>query len=142
MYIKVAGQGILIINRQKEASDLLDRRGQIYGGRPRYIGKRSLRFAPIEVTSNYSLLGNSLWQPPAITHELIKRAVRPRCVLSLIFRYWLKPMYSFRRMHRIAHDALSKTRVAEFHDTHTKEAVILTDEMLRDPLNWAHNFHR
>ena len=39
MYITAAGQGILVLNSHKAVGDLLDRRGQIYGDRPRLISK-------------------------------------------------------------------------------------------------------
>ena len=39
MYINAAGQGILVLNSHKAVGDLLDRRGHIYGDRPRMISK-------------------------------------------------------------------------------------------------------
>ena len=37
MYISVFGQGILVINSQRVAVDLLEKRSSIYSDRPRYI---------------------------------------------------------------------------------------------------------
>ena len=37
MYITSLGKGILVLNSHKAAADLLDRRGQIYSDRPRFI---------------------------------------------------------------------------------------------------------
>jgi len=39
MYLTVGGRGILVINSHQVAADLLDRRANIYGGRPRMISK-------------------------------------------------------------------------------------------------------
>ena len=39
----MAGQGYLILNTLQAAADLLDRRGEIYGDRPRFI--RECRFS-------------------------------------------------------------------------------------------------
>ena len=41
VYITVAGQGILVLNSHQVATDLLDRRGHIYSGRPRMISNCS-----------------------------------------------------------------------------------------------------
>jgi hypothetical protein len=38
VYISVLGQGILFLNDAKTVDDLLNRRGTIYGDRPRWIG--------------------------------------------------------------------------------------------------------
>ncbi len=37
MYIRALGQGVLIINSQRVAIDLLEKRSNIYSDRPRYI---------------------------------------------------------------------------------------------------------
>jgi len=37
MYINVFGQGILVLNSQRVAVDLLEKRSNIYSDRPRYI---------------------------------------------------------------------------------------------------------
>jgi hypothetical protein len=37
MYISAFGQGILVINSQRVAVDLLDKRSNMYSDRPRYI---------------------------------------------------------------------------------------------------------
>ena len=39
MYITAGGQGILVLNSHKAVGDLLDRRGHIYGSRPRLISE-------------------------------------------------------------------------------------------------------
>lgn len=38
-YMRMVGQNILVINTNKVAADLLDRRGTIYSGRARLISK-------------------------------------------------------------------------------------------------------
>ena len=37
MYVSALGQGVLIINSQRVAVDLLEKRSNIYSDRPRYI---------------------------------------------------------------------------------------------------------
>ena len=37
MYISALGNGFLVLNSQRVAADLLDKRSNIYSGRPRYI---------------------------------------------------------------------------------------------------------
>ena len=37
MYISALGSGLLVLNSQRVAADLLDKRSNIYSGRPRYI---------------------------------------------------------------------------------------------------------
>ena len=37
MYLNALGQHIVVMNSQKVAGDLLDRRSRIYSDRPRYI---------------------------------------------------------------------------------------------------------
>ena len=37
MYISAFGQGILVVNSQRVAIDLLEKRSSIYSDRPRYI---------------------------------------------------------------------------------------------------------
>ena len=39
VYMSVVGQTMLVLNTHKAAADLLDRRGTIYGDRPRLICK-------------------------------------------------------------------------------------------------------
>jgi len=42
MYLHAFGQGILVINSQRIAIDLLDKRSGIYSDRPRYISMNIL----------------------------------------------------------------------------------------------------
>ena len=45
-------------------------------------------------------------------------------------------------MRRASHEALSKTRVAEFHPLHEKEAVRLIGGMLQNSKGWEGEIHR
>ena len=45
-------------------------------------------------------------------------------------------------MRRASHEALTKTRVTEFHPLHEKEAVRLIDGMLHKPKGWNGEFLR
>ena len=58
------------------------------------------------------------------------------CVESLHLRCITDDQHSFRRMRRASHEALSKTRVTEFHPLHAKEAARLIDGILQNPEKW------
>jgi hypothetical protein len=45
-------------------------------------------------------------------------------------------------MRRASHEALNKTRVNDYHNIQTKEAVRLTDDLLRSPADWESHFKR
>ena len=49
---------------------------------------------------------------------------------------------SWRRMRRAAHEALNKGRVTEYHPLHEKEALLLIDGMLRNPVGWKGELQR
>lgn len=57
VYIRVAGQGILVLNTHAAAADLLDRRGNIYGDRPRWIGKNIPALCPAQENLNHMSSG-------------------------------------------------------------------------------------
>ena len=50
--------------------------------------------------------------------------------------------HSWRSMRRASHEALTKSRAAEFYPLHTKEAVVLIDGMLQNPSGWEGEFRR
>jgi len=67
------------------------------------------------------------------------------CVESLHLRWTTDDTddeHSYRRMRRASHEALSKTRVTEFHPLHAKEAVRLIDGVLQNPTKWDIEFFR
>jgi hypothetical protein len=39
-------------------------------------------------------------------------------------------------MRRVSHEALAKSKVAEYYPIQMREAIILTDEILRRPDDW------
>ena len=50
--------------------------------------------------------------------------------------------HSWRRMRRASQEALTKTRVTEFHPLHEKEAVRLIGGMLQNPNGWRGEIRR
>ena len=61
---------------------------------------------------------------------------------SLHLRYTPGDNHSYRKMRRASHEALNKTRVAEFYPLHAKEAVRLIDGILVNPDRWDVEFFR
>jgi len=49
---------------------------------------------------------------------------------------------SWRRMRRATHEALNKGHITEYRPLQEKEAVILIDGMLRNPVGWESELHR
>ena len=45
-------------------------------------------------------------------------------------------------MRRASHEALTKTRVADFYPLHAKEVVRLIDGILQNPCGWEEEFRR
>ncbi|KAH9953974.1 cytochrome P450 [Russula dissimulans] len=93
IYLNAAGQPMVILNSQKVAADLLDRRAGIYSDRPRNI------------------------------------------VASDIMTGW-------RRMRKAAHEGLNKGVVKDFHETQTKEALLLAAGGLAEPAQWDKHLRR
>ena len=56
-YLNAAGQGIVVLNTQKTAADLLDRRAAIYSDRPRNIVAAQILCGGLAITfQNYGPL--------------------------------------------------------------------------------------
>jgi len=56
LYMSIAGQKMLVLNTNRVAADLLDRRGAIYSGRPRLISKSCHQF--LQHSAQLSLYGS------------------------------------------------------------------------------------
>ena len=54
--MSIVGQNILVLNTNKVAADLLDRRGGIYSGRPRLISKSCYQY--LSILPQLSLCGS------------------------------------------------------------------------------------
>ena len=142
MYINAAGQGILVLNSHKAVGDLLDRRGHIYGDRPRMISKYWRTCLPPYTIhhSSYQVLGE------LFSGGLLLAAMRLNetyVALSLSNCIKCQTLHSWRRFHRAGQEAFNEmTRGADFHPILSKEAVWLTDGLLRNDGAWEHEYRR
>ncbi|KAI0311890.1 cytochrome P450 [Amylostereum chailletii] len=105
VYLNVLGQSTIVINSQKIASDLLDKKSSIYSSRPRLVVARDI------------LCGGMLFPFSPHTDQ-------------------------WRRMRRGAHEGFKKSVSDTFHEIQTKEAVILTLELMADPSARDQHFAR
>jgi hypothetical protein len=112
MFLKAFGRPIVIFNSLKPASELLDRRANIYSDRPRHV------------VSNEILCGG-LFTGLMPYGDVF--------VFSFLegFGTYLTP--SWRRTRRAAHGMLTKTVVRDYHPTFRKEATILAFSILDNP---------
>ena len=113
MYISALGNGLLVLNSQRVAADLLDKRSNIYSGRPRYI------------SANDYLTGN------------MTMVLAPYCdmyaidALSYIFSLILPRV---RRFRRVAAEGFSKSAVKQFYPIQNREAIILASFLMNNPI--------
>ncbi|KAI0060313.1 cytochrome P450 [Artomyces pyxidatus] len=105
IYMNALGKSMVILNTQKAASDLLDRRSHIYSDRPRLV------------------LGSEIYTGGT-------------------FLAYTRYGDLWRRMRRAAHECLTKTAAQTFHDAQSKEAVILTSDILKNPRGRNEHFTR
>ncbi|KAF8492384.1 cytochrome P450, partial [Russula emetica] len=105
IYLNAVGQPMVILNSQKVAADLLDRRASIYSDRPRNIVA-------------FEILTGGLF-----------------FVLSQYNDIW-------RKMRKATHEALNKGVVKDFHETQTKEALLLAAGGLAEPAQWDKHIRR
>jgi hypothetical protein len=113
MYLNALGQPIIVLNSLKSASELLDRRANIYSDRPRVI-------------VGHEILCGGLFS-----------ALMPYGDV-FVFTFLLKHrdsslIYSWRRHRRASHEALTKLMVCDYHPTYRKEAIILASSILDNP---------
>ena len=113
MYLNAFGQPIIAFNSLQSASELLDRRANIYSDFPRVI------------------VGNEI-----LCGGLFLALIPYGDVF--VFTFILKPrdlsfIYSWRRHRRAAHEALTKFIVRDYHPTYRKEAIILASSILDNP---------
>src|SRR5580693_1962056 len=101
MYLNALGQPIIVLNSLKSASELLDRRTNIYSDRPRVI-------------VGHEILCGGLFSAFMPYGDVF------------VFTFLLKHrdsslIYSWRRHRRAAHEALTKLMVCDYHPTYRKE---------------------
>ena len=113
MYLNALGQPIIVLNSLKSASELFDRRTNIYPDRPRVI-------------VGHEILCGGLFSAFMPYGDVF------------VFTFLLKHrdsslIYSWRRHRRAAHEALTKSIVRDYHPTYRKEAIILASSILDNP---------
>ena len=120
MYISALGKGILIINSQRVAVDLLEKRSYIYSDRPHYISAGD--FATKNMSFTLSLYGDLY-------------ALYILCVSKLI-------QYRLRHFPRATADGFSKLAVNKFHPIQNREAILLARALIQSPSTLEKHFHR
>ncbi|KAI0002868.1 cytochrome P450 [Russula compacta] len=105
IYLNAAGKPIVVLNSQRAAVDLLDRRSAIYSDRPRSI----------------------------VACDIMTGGL----VLALA-RYG----DAWRRMRRAANEGFNKSAVKAYHETQTKEAILMACDCLVKPAQWDWHFRR
>ena len=100
MYRSAFGQGILVVNSQRVAVHLLEKRSSIYSDQPRYISMSEF------LTENLTFIFTRYGELYAIRHCLIS---------TLITHRW-------RRFRRPAVEGFSKSVVQDFYPIQSHEA--------------------
>ena len=111
MYITAFGQGILVINSQRVAVDLLEKRSNIYSDRPRNISLNEF------LTENLTFVFTSYGELCVIRHCLIP---------ALTLNRW-------RRFRRPAVEGFSKSVVQDFYPIQSREAIMLALSLMKSP---------
>ena len=123
MYLNALGQSILVINSLKTAYQLLDRRANIYSGRPRFIVAHETFCGGLLMV--FMQCGDLSACP-----FLLKKPGTYRFTRSL------------RRYRRASHEMLSKVAVRDYHPVFRKEAVLLSSAILKSPDTLDKHFER
>jgi len=123
IYLNAAGQPIVILNSQKVAADLLDRRAGIYSDRPRNIVASDIMTGGLLIVFTQY---NDMYV----------------LLLGSGFMLYIELIASWRRMRKAAHEGLNKSVIKDFHSTQTKEALILASDGLNDPTQWEKHLRR
>jgi hypothetical protein len=119
MYLSVFGQGLLVINSQRIAVDLLEKRANIYSDRPRYISMNEF------LTEDLTF---------AFTRNVDRCAIRHYLISPLIPCRW-------RRFRRPAVEGFSKSVVKDFCPIQSREAIMLALALAKSP-HMKKNFQR
>lgn len=113
MYISALGTGFIVLNSQRVAFDLLEKRSNIYSGRPRYIS------ASDYLTENMALVLAPYGDLYAIDTQLYLVT---------------DSLPSVRRFRRVAAEGFSKSAVLSFYPIQNREAIILALSLINNPI--------
>ena len=114
---------MVILNSQKVAADLLDRRAGIYSDRPRNI-------VASDIMTGGLLVVFTRYNDMFVSH------------LTRVWHDVTIASPSWRRMRKAAHEGLNKGVVKDFHEPQTKEALLLAAAGLAEPGQWDKHLRR
>jgi hypothetical protein len=114
MYLNVLGQPIIVFNSLKPASELLDRRANIYSDRPRHIVAHEI------------FCGGLFTALMSYGDVFVFMFLLKHPNLSVLHLSW-------RRNRRAAHEVLTRSMVRDYHPTYRKEATLLATSILENP---------
>ena len=121
MYISALGTGVLLINSQRVAVNLLEKRSSISSDRPHYTSAGDYMTKGLSFVLSYGELYVSCF-----------------CV---IFTFTLIHC-RLRRFRRVAADGFSKSVVQHFHPIQNREAIMLALTLIKSPPILEKHFHR
>ena len=113
MYLTAFGKGILVINSQRVAVDLLQRRSNIYSDRPRNISLNEF------LTENLTFVFTRYGELCAIRH----------CLISTLTPHGNR----WRRFRRPTMEGFSKSVVQDYHPIQGREAIMLALALMKSP---------
>ena len=116
VHLNLAGQSVLVINGHKVASDLLEKRANIYSDRPRFI-------VAGDILTGGHLLGLSRYGDLCVSN-------------STVYKTILNAVHRWRRLRRATHEALNTGVSSQYHPVQQLEAVLLAHGLLTDSENW------
>ena len=116
---------MVVLNTQKAAADLLDRRAGIYSSRPRSIVSGEILCGGLNIAA---------------------QSYGPTCVVLTVFLFESFPdacyVRRWRRMRRAAHEGLAKSVVETFKRPQFNEAVLLASGLLAQPATMDKHLRR
>ena len=114
---------MVILNSQKVAADLLDRRAGIYSDRPPNI-------VASDIMTGGLLVVFTRYNDMFVSH------------LTRVWHDLTIASSSWRRMRKAAHEGLNKGVVKDFYEPQTKEALLLAAAGLAEPAQWDKHLRR
>ena len=122
MYVSALGQGVLVINSQRVAVDLLEKRSNIYSDRRNFIsaGELATRNLPLSMTPYGDLY---------VADNLIFTYA------DLIFQRW-------RRFRRVVVEGFTKSTVHRFYPIQGREAPMLVLALIKSPSDSEKHFQQ
>ncbi|KAL0570242.1 hypothetical protein V5O48_011727 [Marasmius crinis-equi] len=125
VYLTVGHQGILVINSPKVATELLDRKANVYNNRPRFIGKHVSSASASDTDARGSIVASEYSTGGMLLPLMENNNV-------------------WKRMHRAGTKILNRTMSPSFQPAQEQEAVRLVQNILRDtkPKQWDSELQR